>query len=139
MTQDVDGHGVVEDPGANKAVIPARAQAIGKLCVAHGPANADARHGIGLGKAVGRYTALVHVDDAAVGVSILERQVHLVRKHIGASTAGYLGDCLQLLTRQDRARGIAGVVDADQLGVRGNQALQLFDARLPAVLLMDAP
>ena len=139
VLEHVGRQGVVEHAAADHGVVAIGADAVGYLFVGHNPAHAGRRRRVGLGDRVGDNGLLVHVDHRHEGLGVLERQVHLVAQHVGAHRAGDLGNLAERIGIEHGTDGVRCVVDADELGVGANQALELLDIGLPAKLLAKLP
>ena len=139
VLQDVRGEDVVEHAGADHGVVPVDAHALGDLLVRDDPADAGAGGGVRLAHGVRDDGLLVHVCHGPVVLRVVHGHVHLVRKDVRADGPRDVRDLLQRVLVEHAAHGVGRVVDADELRVGLDEALQLLDVRLPAKTLLELP
>ena len=139
MLKHIGRQVVVEHTAADHGVIAIGTDAVGHLFVGHDPAHAGRRRRIGLRQRVGDNGPLVHVDHRHKGLSVFERQIHLVAQRVGAHRTGDLGNLAEHIGIEHRTDGVRCVVYADKLGVGAHKALEFLDIGLPAEFLAKLP
>ena len=132
------GNRVVKHAAADKVIIPVGNAAVQQLpVVCDDPAQPQPRQREHLGHTADGHPLLrVQVNDG-IRPRVLLRQmaIHLVAHDPCIHIAGNFHNLLQQFPAHQCAGGVIGVIDADDLGVRGGQLSQLLQIRQIAVFL----